>query len=201
MAYCSLADLKAYLKIDSSNTDDDTLLQAFLDAAQGAIDLDRGRTFEAAADSTRRFDAVRDVGKDDGDSYAQTLYLDQDLCQITSITNGDGTTVTSSQYVTEPRNDTPYWAIKLKLDSGIVWTYSSTPENAIAITGRWAYSVTAGPAVVQVVKEWAKYMYKKKDAASDFDVLGNVESGAVILAKQMPWHIRLLLNLIPQRLV
>src|SRR3990167_11453039 len=96
--YATVAELKSYKNI--TTTGDDTLLQDLLDDAQDILERAYQRLFEASADSTHYFDPTRDV-------RGRTLYFDDDLAAVTSITNGDGTVVTSSQYVLEPRNGTP----------------------------------------------------------------------------------------------
>ena len=129
MAYTSAANLKVYLGIATGETDDDTLLGTLVTAAQAMIDAHCRQTFEASGDTTRYFDPTCDV---DG----PTLRLDGPLCAITSITNGDGNAVASDKYVKEPRNGTPWYALVLKANAGLAWTYSTTPENSIAIVGK-----------------------------------------------------------------
>src|SRR5690606_34370464 len=117
MTYASLADLHTYLDIPTGNTTHDTLLTACLARAQAYVDAWCNRTFEAATDTTRHFDAREDV---DG----RRLWLGADLCAVTSITNGDGVALATSDYVTEPRNSAPYYALKLRSDSDAAWTYA-----------------------------------------------------------------------------
>jgi hypothetical protein len=93
MAYCGVDELKEYLGV--TGTADDAMLLTLLAAAQRTIDSYCARTFEATADTVRTFDSQRDV-----DGY--TLTVDSDLCAITSIVNGDGTTISNSHYVTDP---------------------------------------------------------------------------------------------------
>src|SRR5690349_17558122 len=112
MAYTDYTALKLYANI--TNSQDDTLLTALIARAQGIIDGYTGRTFEASADTTRYFDAVRDV---DG----QTLWLDKELAAITTITNGDSQVVATTQYTAEPRNASPKYAIRLLPLAGVVW--------------------------------------------------------------------------------
>lgn len=128
-SYCLLADLKTYLNI--SATADDDLLQSFLDTATNRIDTFCARNFQAAADSVRYFDPLQDA---DG----EYLYPDEDLSYITSVVNGDGVTVTAD-IRTQPRNNTPYYALKFKGTSSYYWTYNTDPENSISIMGRWGY--------------------------------------------------------------
>jgi hypothetical protein len=69
--------------------------------------------------------------------------LDADLLAITSVTNGDDTAVTSSQYVTQPRTaaDTPFWAIDLRQSTSVIWREDSngSPEGVIEIAGLWGF--------------------------------------------------------------
>lgn len=166
-AYPTVADIKAYLRANTQQalpSGDDTLLTNALAAAIGFIEspAGAGRRFEVTADSTRTFDAIRDV-----DQNLRRLWLDDDLCQITSITNGDGTTVASSEYVTQPRNETPYYAIRLKLDSSIVWTYDDSPEGAISIVGRWGYSTAAPADIAQAALRLAVWFYRQRSSSSN----------------------------------
>ena len=186
MAYCGVDELKEYLGIESAT--DEPMLLTFLATAQRTIDSYCARTFEATADTVRTFDSQRDV-----DGY--TLTVDSDLCAITSIVNGDGTTISNSHYVTEPRNATPYYAIRLKASAGNVWTstVSGDSENAITVTGKWAYSTSAPSDIAHVCKRLAAYIYRQKDNAGDLDravIAGN----STILPAQIPNDIRLMLT-------
>jgi len=185
MAYCGVDELKEYLGVTGAT--DDAMLLTLLAAAQRTIDSYCARTFEATADTVRTFDSQRDV-----DGY--TLTVDSDLCAITSIVNGDGTTISNSHYVTEPRNETPYYAIRLKASAGNVWTstVSGDSENAITVTGKWAYSTSAPSDIAHVCKRLAAYIYRQKDNAGDLDravIAGN----STILPAQIPSDIRLML--------
>ena len=185
MAYCGVDELKEYLGVTGAA--DDAMLLTLLSAAQRTIDSYCARTFEATADTVRTFDSQRDV-----DGY--TLTVDSDLCSITSIVNGDGTTISNSHYVTEPRNETPYYAIRLKVSAGKVWTstVAGDSENAITITGKWAYSTSAPSDIAHVCKRLAAYIYRQKDNAGDLDravIAGN----STILPAQIPSDIKLML--------
>lgn len=192
MAYVDVSALKQYL--GNTTAADDALLSALLSAAQSTIDRYTRRTFEASADSTKYLDGVQPYVN------GRWLHVSEvgDLCAITSITNGDGTTVSASSYVTEPRNVAtgnvePIRAIKLKDNASIAWTYTGTPENAITIVGRWAYSVTAPASVVQACKILAAYYYKQKDAGT-FDVVAVPEMGTITVPQGMPRTAQVLLN-------
>lgn len=160
---------------------DDDLLEDLLTRAQARVDQETRRTFEAAADGTRYFDAVDDV---DG----RVLFLDEDLCSITSITN-NGTALTSADYVTEPRNETPYWGIRLRKSSSQSWTFSSTPEDAIEVTGKWSYSESAPDDIVHWTLRLAGYYYKQRDAQV-YDVTASPEMGQITIPQGMPRDVR-----------
>lgn len=128
-SYCSISDLKTYLAVTTST--DDVLLQLMLDAATNRIDSLTQRTFQAAGDSVRTFDPSRNL-------IAGELWLDEDLSYITSVINGDAVDVTSQVYH-NPRNVTPYYSIGLKTSGSDYWTYTTDVQDAISVTGRWAY--------------------------------------------------------------
>ena len=187
MAYTTTADVKTYMGI--SGRGDDTLIGALVTAAQSAVDAYFRRTFEASGDTTRYFDAVADVN-------GRTLMLGADLCAITSVTNGNGNVVTN--YVTEPRNTTPYYALTIKSNNAENWTYSTAPENTIVIVGKWAYSTTAPASIVHLTKWLAAAMYRGKD---NIPVAGEngIAAAVDILAGDLPADIRIIMSSIPRR--
>lgn len=176
MAYASVTQLKSWLDEDTGA--DDALLSDLIDRAQSWIETTTQRQFEVQSDTTRTFDAVDDVNE-----ATQTLYLDGDLCQITSITNGDSTAVTA--YVTMPRREKPYYAIRLK-DSADPWTYATDPEDAISIVGRWGYSVTPPDVIIQATLRLAAWMYKQRDTGLDSDRPQVTAQGVMSFPAAMP---------------
>lgn len=186
MAYASLTELKLYRGIPTSTTADDAILSACLTRAQAQIDVYCDRTFEATATSTRYFDAVRDVSSD-----GRTLYLDADLAEITTITNGTANAVT--KYVTVPVNHGPYREIRLKASAGELFTYSGDPESAISVRGKWAYSTKAPADIVQATIRLAAYMYAQKDS-SVFDVTAFPGEGVMNVPQGMPRDVREILD-------
>lgn len=185
--YASLSDVREYL--GGPPTTDNTLLTNLIPRAQGIINAYTQRVFEASGDTTRYFDAIEDV-----DHLQRTLYLGQnDLCQITTVTNGDSTVLTTSDYTTLPKNYTPYYALKIKLSSSNVWTYSTTPEDAISISGRWAYSVTAPDDIKHACIRLTVWLYRQKDASSLGDVGSISQSGVVVEPAALPSDVQLIL--------
>jgi len=184
MAYCTASALRAYLS-DDMGLEHDDLLTDLIERAQQVIDTQTGRTFEADADTTRYVDYAHVDGS--------TLYLDADLCSITSVVNNaDGgaaaeTLEVDKDYIPLPRHETPYYAIKLLASSGRAWKYTNDPENAVSITGRWAYSTTAPADVVQACIVLAGWMYRRRDAiGTDTDRPLATGDGVVILDASVP---------------
>lgn len=168
--YATIAQLQTRLEISGTLSATQTAnMNLALTNASAVIDEQTHRHFEAATDGIRYFDALRDV---DG----RTLYLDADLCGITSVVNGDGATVAATNFVTEPRNQLPWFALTLKQNSSVMWTYTDTPEKAIIVSGKWAYSVTAPDAIVQATLRLAEWFYRQPSNALDLDravIVGN----------------------------
>ena len=189
MAYTTAALLKTYLGVSGSG--DDTLLTALIARAQQAIDTYTGRTFEASADTTRKFT----VGED---TNGRMLYFDEDCAAITTVTtNADdgsgGTAVASTEYVTHPHNRTPYHAIELLYSSSNTWTYTSDRQNGVTVLGKWAYSTSAPDDIVHACLRLAAYYYRQKDAGS-FDTTAIPEAGIIQIPQGIPRDVQLILN-------
>jgi len=182
MAYADITLFKVYRGMSTSTSStasvDDTVIQHCLNAAQAQVDRYTHRTFEASTTAARYFDAIEDV---DG----RTLYIDGDLAGIDSVTNGDGTALTSTSYVTTPVNGTPYRQIRIRSGSSNAWTYNTEPENAITVVGYWAYSTAAPADIQQATLRLANYMYAQKDAGT-FDVTVYPEAGAITVPQGLP---------------
>lgn len=194
MSYTTLAAVRNEAKV--TGTGDDALLTGYITLAQRIIEayppLGTGRVFEVSSDTTRYLDAPADSldNRLDGPNYV--LLLPDDLCSITSIVNGDGTTLSTSDYVTEPRSHTPYYAIRLKSGLGNIWTFDTSPEGAIAITGKWGFSTSVPADIQRAATRLCVWMYRSRDNAG-FDQDIQTEDG-MILGARMPRDIRAILD-------
>ncbi|GIV82069.1 MAG: hypothetical protein KatS3mg051_1423 [Anaerolineae bacterium] len=182
MGYCTLEEVRQYIGTDE--TADDALLSALIDRATTRIDAYCQRTF-TAREETRYFDAVRDV-------LDRLLILDDDLLSVTEITNGDGTTVPASAYVLLEANRSPKWAIQLKASSGLSWTYTDDPEQAIAVEGTWGYSTSPPDDIVHAAVRLVAWYYHQAEAP--FEVQGMPQLGIVTVPSDMPPDIKALLG-------
>ena len=193
MAYIADTDFYAFSGVSATDTtvssDEITLI---IGRAQKFVEEYTGRVFESTSDNESiRYYTWRDDVED------LTLYLDDDLNTVASITAGTDT-IATSDYVTEPRNDKPYYALTLKQESAKVWTDATSDgdyENAIQVNAQWAYSSTAPADIKYATLLLVRYMYNRSrltDVTADRPVV--LESGAVIQAADFPRDILAILD-------
>lgn len=187
MSYCTVGDVLDYLGIEQGGGATDNLLHRHVAAAQAAIDAYCHRTFEALADETRNVDSLGDHIR------GRALFLDDELCAVTTVTLGDGTELTANDYVTSPRNKPPFNGLRLRHSSGHHrWTYLPDWEGAIQIEGRWAYSLTAPAPIQEACISLAAFYYRQKD--QPFTDVTAVEAGVVMRPIGIPAHVRTMLD-------
>jgi hypothetical protein len=144
MNYATLTQVKAYLGQAPSGVDN--VLLDFLDQASRFIEHAKGRRFDVRRE-TRLFDIPgllkrTPIGYYPGlrqNNYnSQPLALDEDLLSLTTLTNGDGTVITSAEYVLEPGNRYPKKSIRLTDTS---WALPTTgiQQQAISVNGLWGF--------------------------------------------------------------
>lgn len=165
----------------------DTLLQACLDRATLAIDRYTERyTFSATTDETRYYDY--------DDVEARTVWLDEDLYSLTSITNGDSdsSAIATTDVTLLPRNQgPPYHRVLLDESSTSVWDVDT--DYWIQIEGKWGWSATAPDDVVQACVRWAAYIYRQRDAGV-FETTAIPEAGVIQIPEGMPRDVKVLLD-------
>lgn len=187
MAYVTTTAFKAYRNITA--TTDDSLIASLIDRATAQIETYCDRVFLAPTTAaTHYLDAVRDVSDD-----RRTLYLDDDLASITTVVNGDGETVATTHYTTDPRHDTPYRALRMTWRSSSDWTWSEAPEDAIEVNGRWGYATSVPADIQHATIRLAAYMYSQKDATV-FDVTAIPDAGVITVPQGMPRDVKELLE-------
>jgi len=192
MGYAAASDIIEFGQFNSDDAVNSTLttyLGVLCTSAQAIIDAHCHRSFGSAAASdmvaaTRTFDAYADV--DD-----MTLWLDEDLYGTASditITNGDGSAVLASDYVFEPRNTQPKYAIRLLWSTGLSWQYPTTgdPEDAISILGCWTYAMTTPADIKQATMRLAYHFYKQRETDSTLDRPLLTPSGHTIMPGKLP---------------
>ena len=151
-SYASLQDYKDYQRITTADVVDDAYIETALEAASRWIDRESGTRFYLATE-TRHYDTPKN----------NLIMLDAHFTAITSVTNGDGTSIAASNYVTLPANSLPLWGVELKSASGIQWLESSgSPQQAISITGSVGYSALPPKDIVIACLEIAKALYSRR---------------------------------------
>ena len=184
MAYISLDELKQYLKIDATDTDNDDLLNASISSAQDRVEEICHRKFEASTDTVRYFDFQRDVRE-------RTVYFDTDLISITGL-EIDDETIPETDYRLEPRNIQPAWGMHLKKHSGSYGSYDF-PEDRIKITGKWAFSETPPESVKFATKRLAAFYFRESDSQL-FQTIGPQDQGQIQLPANEPSDVRAILK-------
>lgn len=171
--YTTWAAVKTYLDISSSG--DDTLGAALVTRASAMIDRYCRRVFTAAS-ATRLFDVPE----------KETLFLDEDLVSVTTLTNGDGTAIASTQYVLLPKNITPKYGIRLRETASVGWLRSSTTGEyqAISVAGSWGYAASPPDDVVQAAVRLTAWIYRQRDAP--FGQTARPEIGVIETPLSMP---------------
>lgn len=132
--YATLADYKNYAvsRGNSPTNDgiDDAVILDLLEEASRHLDDVARRQFYPTIE-TRLYDIPRD----------SELLLDQDLLSLTTLTNGDASVISSTNYTLLPSNDTPKYSVKLKGDSTVAWEADSDndTEQVISVLGWWGF--------------------------------------------------------------
>jgi len=169
-----------------SEPGDDALLARFAAEATVIVEQATGRVWEARSDTTRTLN-----GRDDVDG--RTLHLRDWLVSVTAIVNGDGQPVAASEYVLAPVGGPPYRHVILKQGSDVVWTWDGTPEGAIAVTGRWASSLTPPADIQAATRSIAAWLYKRREQPLDFDRAVVSQTGETVLPPDLPPDARAIL--------
>jgi hypothetical protein len=184
MSYITAADLRQY--IGAVSTSDDTQLGFAAARAQQMIDTYCNRTFEAPADTTRYYNALDLRYGGDVDAFSNELRLDVDLCQLTRVTNGNGEIIPNNFLVQLPTNFTPKYSIKIMMNTSYVWTYTGTPDMAISVLGRFAYSITAPADIIAACLALGKYIYKARTSTIETDRAVLSSDGIILPGKNIP---------------
>lgn len=184
MSYITAADLRQY--IGAVSTSDDTQLGFAAARAQQMIDTYTNRTFEAPSNTTRYYNALDLRYGGDVDAFTNELRLDVDLCQLTSVTNGNGEVIPNNVLVLLPTNFTPKYSIKIMMNTSYVWTYTGTPDMAISVVGRFAYSITPPADIVAACLALGKYIYKARTSTIDTDRAVLSSDGIILPGKNIP---------------
>lgn len=178
--YTTVDKVKAYAGIKGKG--DDALVKSLITAVSRAFDLATGYEFGVEVETSRTFFVYL------GDVENGELILDKPFSTISSIVNGDGVTLATSDYLLEPR-DAPYTTARMKPPPSAYWTDGSDFDG-IVVTGTVGYPLTAH--ISQQMVLWTSFMYGQKDNPL-IDITA-IESGAVITTPGRPKSVSTLIE-------
>jgi hypothetical protein len=183
--YVELLDLREYMSSTSDlGTSQDALLQNCLDWAESQINAYTRRNFAGTGGTVyyNRFSQ--------GQVRSQALYLDEDICSLVALQNGDGQSIPVGSVWLEPRNEGPPYRI-LRLKSSYVWVWNT--DSDVIISGTFGFSTTAPDVIKAATLELAAYGFRSKDIGP-LDVAGSPEMGEVKFPKGMPESVKIKLS-------
>jgi hypothetical protein len=126
----TLHQFRQRLGLSATDTADDTRLLAALQAASAQIEQAAGRRFAPR---------VATLEHDLNPRHLDELILKDDLLQIETITNGDGSSIDTMDIITLPESSMDGPISVLRLVGGQVFTWDQTPLRAVAISGIWGW--------------------------------------------------------------
>jgi hypothetical protein len=162
---------------NTTNANDDAYIDALCEAVSRFADNYTGRHFFPNIQARLyNIPSFQDFERD-------TIYLDDDLLAITTLLNGDGTTIAGSEYILKSANITPYWAVKLRDTSSVSWQPSTagSGEQVLSVAGTWGFHDKYGSAWLQAGTLGA--------AISDTTSLTATMTAGHTLASQQIWRI------------
>lgn len=127
--YETLTAVRAVQEIGATKTGDDPLLRRFIRQASRFWDLWTTRSFVPYV-ATLKFGTDNVSG--------MSLKLRNDLLEVTTLTNADGSVVGSTLYNLRPDNQYPRRTIELTSSSGTYWRFVY-PDERVQVLGVWGY--------------------------------------------------------------
>lgn len=132
--YCTLSEFKALITPSGQTllTDlaDDSVIEDMIERTSREFDGMCGRHF---------YPLVETVNYDVPDD--EFLWFDDDLLEVISLTNGDGTAVATADYHFKPLREYPKYALYLTDITDTAWesTTVDSDQEAIALNAIWGY--------------------------------------------------------------
>lgn len=128
--YTTLADVKSLLKIEVEDFSDDAVIDSLIEQASRFCDDTTGRRFFPSIE-THKFDVPE----------GRAIWFDDDLLAVITVTNGDDTTLASTEYILEPANIYPKYVIALTQATTYYWEDDddNNTEQVIDINAWWGF--------------------------------------------------------------
>ena len=161
----------------TGQTTDDAVIERMVEGVSRWIDNLTRRTFYARTE-THYYDCPQS---------GLALFINDDtLLSISTLTNGDGTVITSGQYKLYPLNTTQKYEIVLLPSAGITWTLSTADdvEAAISVAGTWGWTSSAPHDIREACEEIVVIAFKNRtglgDSAAHLSAFGAIMPDAKI---------------------
>jgi len=124
----TLYQLRQRLGLGDSDTSEDARLLVALQAAAAQIEQAAGRRF-----TPRQATIEHDI------THVDELLLRDDLLQLDSLTNGDGSSIDTLDVITLPEStlDGPISVLRLTGAQAFIW--DDSPLRAVSVTGIWGW--------------------------------------------------------------
>lgn len=171
-------EFKSWARVDTNtSTDDDLIIEKIIESASRYIDREAQRVFYVTSE-TRKFDVPK----------GRRLMLDKDLLSLTSLTNGDGSTIPSTDYVFIPANDKPYYAIDLLGSSSVYWRVSAAgnAQQAISLAGSWGESTDTPLDIKEACLMISKAAYNRRFGNNQTSITTITAGGLVVTPEDVP---------------
>lgn len=166
--YITVDDVKTFGGL--TGTTYDVRLALLIPAVEAAIESHCRRWFYAKT-MTRQYDAqdyIRTLYGYIPDSHDaryvehrsdKKLWLDADLIGVTTLLNGNGLEIPTSEIILYPLQGPPYRWIEIKEHSNYSFTYTNTPQAAYSVTGSWGDTRASSLELVKTAcKAWTMMM-------------------------------------------
>jgi hypothetical protein len=123
-SYATLADFRNYAtdrggNAPVANAVDDAVIERLLEMSSRYLDSKTARAFYPRIE-TRNYSIPS--------GYGRELHFDTDVLEIITLTNGDDTSIASTEYYMQPRNDSPKHALYMRELSTVSWELDSNGE-------------------------------------------------------------------------
>lgn len=140
--YTTLANIRALRALEPTDTASDAIIERAVEQASRVIDNVTQKTFYARTE-THYYEPESIDGR-------TLTILDDYLLTITTLTDGAGNVIPSTEYRLYPLNKSPKWQIVLNADSTYNWNCAD--GDVVTVAGTWAFVATA-PMDIQGVCE------------------------------------------------
>lgn len=179
--YASLEDVRQYGNFKTIDEANDPLLDSLIPQVSRLIDKLTGRSFAPSADMTQYVPFSEVEGRD--------LFLgclNDPLLSITTLTNGDGTTIANTEYLLLPRGAERYHTIRLKEASDVDWEEDSDGDSFIAITGKWGYSTAVPDDINLATIQAVLFVFKQRKTIETSERAQVGGDGIVLMPSMLP---------------